>query len=287
MSSNATAHPVAPGAEPSGALNVLIFGAHPDDSDLFAGGVAALYSLQGHRVRMVSLTNGDAGHFEMGGVPLAQRRRGEAAAAGARLGVEYVTLDHHDCALMPTLEIRHQITRIIRRFEPDLVMAPRPYSNHPDHRYTAQIVQDALCAAGVPNVVSDVPHLRSKPAAVYVWDGFQKPYPFVPDVVVSVEEMIETKLDALDCHVSQMYEFLPYLDGCLDQVPQAPADRRAWLCKWLDPMFSQIATLYRDRLIERYGEARGNEIVYAEAFEVCEYGAPVTESDLKRLFPFI
>lgn len=267
-------------------IRVLIFGAHPDDPDSKAGGIAALYSQQGHQVKMVSLTNGDAGHHEIGGAPLAWRRRKEAAASGACLGCEYITLDNHDGALLPTLEVRHQVIEIIRAFEPDMVMTPRPWDYHPDHRYTAQVVQDALYMVTVPNVVSRVPHLSRNPIALYLYDHFQKPYPFTPDVVVGIDEVIEKKVDALHSHTSQMYEWLPYNRGALDEVPENPAERRSWLRKVLEPRLSRPADLYRDKLIEFYGEEKGRQFKYAEAFEVCEYGAPLSEAGLKRLFPF-
>jgi LmbE family N-acetylglucosaminyl deacetylase len=267
-------------------IGVLIFGAHPDDADLSAGGVAALYSRMGHRVKMVSLTNGDGGHHEMGGAPLAWRRRKEAAAAGAVLGCECVTLDNHDGALLPTIEVREQVIGIIRAFAPDLIMAPRPWDYHPDHRYTAQVVQDALYMVTVPNVVSHVPHLRRNPVAVYVYDSFQKPYPFCPDVAVDIDDVVELKLDAAHCHTSQFYEWLPYNAGILEQVPEGDAERRAWLRQVRDARMRRIADLYRPRLVELYGERRGNAVRYAEAFEVCEYGAALTEENLPRLFPF-
>ncbi len=168
-------------------LNVLIIGAHPDDADFSAGGTAALYARQGHRVKLVSLTNGDAGHHAMGGAPLAWRRRAEAAASGRVLGVEYITLDIHDGALLPTLENRNQIIALIRTFQPDLIMIHRPNDYHPDHRYASQLVQDASYMVTVPNVVSQVPHLATMPVIVYLWDTFQKPYPFQADVVVAID----------------------------------------------------------------------------------------------------
>jgi len=265
-------------------LRILIFGAHPDDPEFGAGGVAALYSQQGHQVKMVSLTNGDTGHHEMGGAPLAWRRRKEAKAAAEVLGVEYLVLDNHNGALLPTLEYRHQVIRIIREFKPDLIMSPRPYDYHPDHRYAAQLVQDATLPVILPNVVSDVPPLRTMPVVVYVWDHFQKPYPFIPDVVVDIDDVVEVKVDALHCHVSQMYEFEPYFSGC--EVPEDPCERRAWLRARLEPRLRSIADLYRDRLIELYGEERGKRIKYAEAFEACEYGTPLTDENMRRLFPF-
>jgi hypothetical protein len=83
-----------------------------------------------------------------------------------------------------------------------------------------------------------------------------------------------------------MYEWLPYNAEVLDQVPADPAQRRAWLRTARDGRFRAAADLYRDKLIEAYGEARGKQVIYAEAFEACEYGAPLTAAARARLFPF-
>jgi LmbE family N-acetylglucosaminyl deacetylase len=268
-------------------LRVLILGAHPDDPDFSAGGVAALYARQGHTVKLVSLTNGDAGHHELGGAPLAWRRRAEAAAAGAALGVEYITLDIHDGALLPTLENRNLVIALIRAFAPDLVTIHRPNDYHPDHRYASQLVQDASYMLTVPNVVSHVPHLRAMPVIVHTWDHFQKPYPFRPDVVVAIDAVIEQKFAALHCHTSQMYEWLPYNGQYLDAVPAEEAARRTWLRQRLAGRFRSIADLYREHLIATYGAAQGSQVQYVEAFEACEYGAPLTAENRARLFPFL
>lgn len=267
-------------------LRVLIFGAHPDDCDLKAGGTAALYARNGHKVQMISLTNGDAGHYEMGGAPLAWRRREEAAASAKRLGVEYVVLDNHDGELMPTLSTRHEIVARIRNYRPDLVMAPRPWDYHPDHRATGELVTDALYMCTVPNICSHAEHLRRMPVAAYVWDDFSKPYPFDPDVVVNVDPVIEQKLDALHCHTSQVYEWLPYNRQELDRVPEADAERRAWLKAWYEGWFSPFTSLYEDELVERYGEENARHIRHVEAFEISEYGTPAGKRELERLFPF-
>ena len=267
-------------------LRILIFGAHPDDPDFAAGGTAALYARLGHTVKMVSLTNGDAGHHEQGGAPLAWRRRAEAAASGAQLGVEYITLDIHDGQLMPTLENRNTVIALTREFKPDLVTVHRPNDYHPDHRYTSQLVQDASYMLTVPNVVSHVPHLERMPVIAYTWDHFQKPYPFQADVVVSIDDVIEQKIDALHQHTSQMYEWLPYNGGYLDQVPEGEAERRAWLRTFRDGRFRRAADQHREKLVELYGAERGAAVQYAEAFEACEYGAPLTEENLQTLFPF-
>src|SRR5262245_33752271 len=193
-------------AEPP--LRLLIIGAHPDDADYHAGGTAALYRAAGHVVKMVSLTNGDAGHQTLRGADLARRRREEARAAGAVIGAEYEVLDNHDGELLPTLENRRQVIRLIRGFRPDLVLTHRP--NHPDHRYTSQLVQDAAYMVTVPAVVPEAPHLPRDPVIAYLPDHFQKPYPFQPAVAVDVGGVLDQAVAMLDCHRSQFYEWLPY-----------------------------------------------------------------------------
>ncbi|MYB93510.1 PIG-L family deacetylase [Candidatus Poribacteria bacterium] len=268
-------------------MNILVFGAHPDDCDIKAGGVAALYLQQGHRVKFVSVTNGDAGHHEMGGVPLARRRYAEAQAAAEVIGtLEYELLDNHDGELMPTLENRYQIIRAIREFRPDLIMTHRPNDYHPDHRYTSTLVQDAAYMVTVPNICALTPHLKKNPVIVYLSDGFMKPYPFTPDVVVGIDAVIEQKIDMLHCHVSQFYEWLPYNSGTLDAVPPDASARRAWLSERLLNRFRVTAEKYRDVLIALYGEEVGTHIEYAEAFEGCEYGTSLTAENLSTLFPF-
>ena len=270
----------------SDTLRILAFGAHPVDCDLKVGGMAIMYARRGHKVKFVSVTNGDTGHQNMGGGPLARRRYEEAQRAAEVAGIEYEILDIHNGQLMPTLENRWWLVRIIRDFQPDLVLTHRPNDYHPDHRYTAQLVQDAAYTVTIPNVEALTPHLSYNPVIMYMSDNFQKPYPFSPDVAVSIDEVLEDKLDMVDCFVSEMYEWLPYNYRIEDQVPESPEARRAWLREWLAPDFAEIADRYRDLLKKLYGEERRAKIQYAEAFEVCEYGAPLTEDNIHILFPF-
>ncbi|HZG65179.1 MAG TPA: PIG-L family deacetylase, partial [Herpetosiphonaceae bacterium] len=202
------------------APSLLVFGAHPDDCEYTAGGLAALYARQGRRVCFVSVTNGDAGHQTLAGAQLARIRREEARAAAEALGIESLVLDNHDGELLPTLDRRREIIRIIREFKPDLILTPRPNDYHPDHRYTSILVQDAAYMVTVPNVVAHAEHLRINPLIMYVIDHFQKPYPFTPDVVVDVEPVIEQKFEAIHRHTSQMYEWLPYNARRLEEVPE-------------------------------------------------------------------
>jgi LmbE family N-acetylglucosaminyl deacetylase len=265
-------------------LRVIVFGAHPDDCDETTGGTAALWAAKGHQVKFVAVTNGDAGHQSEGGGALARRRRAEAQESGRRLGIaEYEVLDNHDGELEPTLAVRQQLIRRIRQWDADVVIAPRPNDYHPDHRYTGVLVQDTAYMVMVPNVCPDTPPLRKNPVFLYAQDRFQRPNPFRPDVAVDIDAVVDKKLHGLDAHVSQFYEWLPWVEGVLDTVPKDPAARPAWLRqRWFGRGISDDV---RAALRKWYG-ARADAVKDAEAFEVCEYGRRPSEADLRRLFPF-
>lgn len=267
-------------------LRLLVIGAHPDDAEE-TGGTMAKYIALGHKVKLVSLTNGDAGHFNMGGGPLAVRRGKEAQAAGKVIGAEYLVLDNHDGELMPTLENRRELIRIIREFQPDIVFTPRTDDYHPDHRNTALLVRDAAFMVTVPNVVANTPHLQKNPVFIYTYDDFTRPTPFRADIVVSIDEVVEKKIDMYHCHTSQMYEWLPYNGGYLDKVPEGNDARRAWLGERQKRSYQGLADKFRSRLMETYGEEKGKQIKYVEIYEVSEYGAQVNEKNRKILFPFL
>ena len=267
-----------------GKLRIIAFGAHPDDCDMRAGGTAARFAALGHKVKFVAVTNGDAGHQSQGGGALAKRRRAEAIESGRKLGIEYEVLDNHDGELLPTLEVRQQIIRRIRQWNADVVLAPRPNDYHPDHRYTGILVQDAAYMVVVPNICPDTPALRKNPVFMYFEDRFQKPAPFRPDVAISIDEVFDQKISALASHVSQVYEWLPWVDGKLESVPKDDAARLEWLKK---NNMRSITPAVRAALEKWYGPERAAQIKAAEAFEVCEYGSRPTEDDLRRLFPML
>src|SRR6267154_644549 len=208
-----------PGRTQNQPVRVIAFGAHPDDCDLGAGGVAAKFAALGNKVKFVSLTNGDAGHQSMGGEALAKRRRAEAQEAGRRIGIEYEVLDNHDGKLQPTLGVREEVIREIRQWKADIVIAPRPNDYHPDHRYTGVLVQDAAYMVGVPNVAADTPPLKKNPVFLYSQDFFKRPNSFRPDIAVDITSVYDQKVSALDAHTSQEYEWLPWIGHYLDQIP--------------------------------------------------------------------
>jgi len=267
-------------------VRVIAFGAHPDDCDLKAGGLAAKFTALGHKVKFVSLTNGDAGHQSQGGGQLAMRRRAEAQEAARRIGIEYEVLDNHDGRLLPTLDVREQVIREIRQWKADIVIGPRPNDYHPDHRYTGVLVQDASYMVIVPNIATDTPALRRNPVFLYYSDRFTRPQPFRPDIVVSIDDVFQKKIEMLDAHVSQFYEFLPWTDGKLEEVPKDNSARKRWLAmERIVVNNSNVKPEWRNAL-EKFFVAEASRIQHAEAFEITEYGRQPTEEEIRWLFPF-
>lgn len=265
-------------------INVVVIGAHPDDADTSTGGTAIKFAKMGHNVLFVSLTNGDAGHFNKGGGHLAKIRRAEAQEAGKRFGVTYTVLDNHDGELMPTLDVRLQVIRIIREWDADVVIGPRPYDYHPDHRNTAIILQDAAFMVIVPNVASDTPALKKNPVFLYTQDRFQKPYPFIPDIAIDISDVLEKKIYGMSAHESQYFEWLPWLSGELQNVPKDEAGKQKWLLAFRK---RPLTDAVRESLIKWYGKDRAMEIIEAEAFEICEYGKQPTQEEIQELFPML
>jgi LmbE family N-acetylglucosaminyl deacetylase len=266
-------------------LRLLIVGAHPDDADYHAGGLAALYRRAGHFVKMVSLTNGAAGHHLHWGPELTRRRRAEAAASAAVIGAAYEVYENGDGALLPTLEARSQVIRLIRSFKPNLVLTHRPHDYHPDHRATSMLVQDAAYLITVPAIVPDTPHLTYDPVIAFFPDAFEKPYPFQPSVAVDVSSVQDEMVAMLHCHRSQFYEWLPSNRGQAEQVPMSDEDRREWLALQIRARLRALAERHRPLVLETFGE-RGPSIEFIEAFETCEYGAQLNEATKKALFTF-
>jgi LmbE family N-acetylglucosaminyl deacetylase len=277
-------------AATDGVLRIIVFGAHPDDCELKAGGVAAMWAAKGHKVKFVSTTNGDIGHATEAGGPLAKRRTAEVQRAAKILGIETEVLDIHDGELMPTLENRRTFTRLIREWKADVVMGPRSCDYHPDHRYTGVLMQDAAFMVMVPSFCPGTPHLAKNPVFLYLSDGFQKPYPFTPAIVVSIDPVFDQRSEAVWQLESQIESL--WVKGDFERVvpvPKEPAAREARRLEVREQFsrrYANIANQYRPLLVKLYGEEKGRIVKYAEAFELCEYGRQPSAEELKRLFPF-
>lgn len=265
-------------------MNIIVFGAHPDDSELQVGGTAVKWVQKGHRVKFVSVTNGDAGHQDHTRLELARIRKAEAANADKILGVTTEVLDNHDGELVPSLAVRQQIIRLIRKWDADMVITHRPNDYHPDHRNTALAVQDTAYMVIVPKVCPDTPPLKKNPVYLYTADGFQSPEPFRPDVIVPIDDVFSQKVCALHAMPSQFYEWLPWTSQSLDSVPKSNDERRAWLEK---QMRGWLGNSFRAETEKMYGKAALENAKTAEAFQVCEYGGRPDRKQLRNLFPFL
>lgn len=287
-------------------LKILMIGAHLDDNDFRGGGIALKYIALGHEVRFLSVTNGSGGHHELPGPEIAARRRKEADAVEALTGIKYDIWDIEDCELIADLENRKHMVRYIREYDPDIIFTHRTNDYHADHRNAALIVQDAAYLLLVPNFCPDTPAMTKEPVIMYFYDKFKNPI-FEPDIVIPTDDVIDKKYEMFNCHVSQVYEWLPFEKGVLDQVPSDPEERFKWLREPKVPRDGTLLTVddlniktasnnseyreatpavkYREKIVERYGEkARGT--LFAEAFQTSEYGAELTEENIKVLFPF-
>lgn len=263
---------------------ILAIGAHPDDCDIKAGGCAVLWARAGCAVQFVSVTNGECGHHAMSGEALVARRTAEARAAAQVAGIEYRVMDNPDGHLLPGLEERSKLMRVIREFRPDLILTHRPNDYHPDHRYTSQLVQDCSYLAGVPNVCPDTPCLEKAPVIAYFQDNFKKPIPFHADVAVDIDAVFAEKVRMLHCHESQFSEWLPWI-GQHGLTESEDSEERLKMLEDFARKFSQPDKQTRLTLEEWYGTPHGSKVRLVESFEACEYGSPMDADAIRRLFP--
>jgi N-acetylglucosamine malate deacetylase 1 len=270
---------------PATPLRIIAFGAHPDDAELKASGVAALWAAQGHKVKFVAMTNGDVGHFEAAGGPLARRRKAEVAECARILGIENEVLDIHDGELEPTLEYRKRMARLIREWQADIVMGHRPYDYHPDHRYTGVLMDDTAVVVVAPFFVPDTPPTKRNPVYMYYSDSFQDPKPFTPTIVVGIDDVAEKKWRCISAMPSQFGDKDSWQARTLPNVPQTDGERQAFLVDIVKNRGSALANQYRERLIALYGKERGEKIKYAEAFQLSQYGRQASVEELKGMFP--
>jgi LmbE family N-acetylglucosaminyl deacetylase len=265
-------------------LRIIAFGAHPDDAELKAAGVAAQWAARGHKVKFVAMTNGDIGHFASAGGPLARRRKAEVQECARILGITTDVLDIHDGELMPSLENRRTVARLIRDWQADIVMGHRPYDYHADHRYTGVLMNDAAVLVVAPFFTPDTAPTKVNPIFLYYSDGFQDPKPFEPTLVVGIDDVAEKKWQCVSAMPSQFGDKDSWQGRTLPNVPEGDRERQAYLLELVKKRNAAVAEQYRQRLRTIYGAEQGNKVQYAEAFQISQYGRQVPEDELKRLF---
>ena len=266
-------------------LRIIAFGAHPDDAELKFAGTAALFAAQGHKVKLVALTNGDVGHFSQAGGPLAQRRKAEVEACHAKLGVATDVMDIHDGELMPDLETRKKVANLIREWQADIVLSHRPWDYHPDHRAVGKLAEDAAVVVAAPYFAPYTPPTKGNPIFLFYSDNFKKPYPFDPIIAVGFDEVAQKKWDCISALPSQFGDADSWQARYGRNVPADEAGRKAYLIEGVKQRNADVANTYRNLLVQLYGEQKGRGIKYAEAFELNQYGSGATVDQLKGMFP--
>jgi len=249
-------------------IRALMIGAHQDDCEVSSGGLAALYRAAGHIVKYISVTNGDTGHYQIGGNELARMRTAELARSCVLIGAESEVFDIHSNGLEADIPTRERMVGAIRLFKPDVIFTHRTNDYHPDHRRTAILVQDSSYAIKVPHVCPLIPCLRYTPVIMYFGDRFMKPNPFIADVAVDIDSVSEIKNKMISCHESQVFDWLPWVDGYTGDIPKDAAGRHAWIDERWMSRGVQYASQFHDLLSKRYGQERAEKIRYAEVFEI-------------------
>jgi LmbE family N-acetylglucosaminyl deacetylase len=232
------------------------------------------------------MSNGDCGHRLMHGKELAERRWHETQKAAAIFGIaEYQVMDHHDCELEATVENRKEVIRLIRQFRPDVVLSHRTCDYHADHRACAQLVQDAAYLVMVPQFCPETPIPEVNPIFGCVFDTFTDPRPARPDAAVAIDAVHDQKNRALDCHVSQFYEWLAEEHGYhgVDFSSWCWEEKSAYLTKHWGLRFKVAADAARQTLKETYGDEAGSKVQFAEVFELSPYGRKVTLEEFRNL----
>ncbi|MFH0735100.1 MAG: PIG-L family deacetylase [bacterium] len=269
-------------------LNVIIIKAHPDEAEEYAGGTTALLIKAGHRVKFLSLTNGDVGHWNITKEQIALRRLNEAKEVEKRIGVTYEILNYHDGELENNVELRKQVVKAIREWKADVVISFKPMfgGGHPDNMASAIAVQQGAGLSSAPLFMPEVPFLNNRPLFLHMRDYYSKSFPHIPDYVIPIDSVIDLKLYLFDAHASQFYEFAPYQRGILQEVPTSWEDKKAFLHKYWDE-FSIISNEMQTWLNNWFGVEMASKFNYAEEFELAPYSRKPTKDEILNLFPVL
>ena len=192
---------------------VMVVTAHPDDSEFGAGGTIARMVKEGREVAYVIATSGNQGSSDRTMTPerLARIREEEQRSAARVLGVAHVTfLGYPDGELEDTRELRRDITREIRRFRPDLLICQNPNrtknlgASHRDHRIAGGAALDCVYPLArdhmaFPEILAEFEPHKVREIYVMHWEN--------ADLVIDITDVMDLKLKALACHVSQVGDF--------------------------------------------------------------------------------
>jgi N-acetylglucosamine malate deacetylase 1 len=177
-------------------LDILAFGAHPDDVELFAGGTLAKMAALGHTVGVVDMTRGELGTR---GTPALRKK--EARQASKILGLKVRdNLDLADGDVSVTSEARLRVIRVLRKYCPRIILTHYWEDKHPDHANTSRLVTEGVHHSGLAKIKTGQPRYRP-PVILY----FKIPFNVIPSFIVDVSDHIEQRNAAIGAYRSQLF----------------------------------------------------------------------------------
>jgi LmbE family N-acetylglucosaminyl deacetylase len=271
-----------------GPQRVMVIGAHPDDADIVCGCTAAKLVAKGARVKFVAVCNGNIGHHIYSREKTAAVRRQETLNAAKVFGLDsYDIYGYGDARVPNDFEARELVARKIQEFEPDIIITHRDCDYHVDHRTVGTLVKDCGYMLGCPHWIEGSKPLRRRPLILLMRDNFTVPRVMRPDILVDADPYIGKWCDALDCQVSQFYEWLAWDKGVENEVKAIGdrkvniAGRNAYLIKYWGVRKSYDANRFASAWREQYPGCAVPKMV--EAYEISEYGRPPIKEDFDLL----
>ena len=271
-----------------GPQRVMVIGAHPDDADIVCGCTAAKLVAKGARVKFVAVCNGNIGHHICSREKTAAVRRQETLNAAKVFGLDsYDIYGYGDARVPNDFEARELVARKIQEFEPDIIITHRDCDYHVDHRTVGTLVKDCGYMLGCPHWIEGSKPLRRRPLILLMRDNFTVPRVMRPDILVDADPYIGKWCDALDCQVSQFYEWLAWDKGVENEVKAIGdrkvniAGRNAYLIKYWGVRKSYDANRFASAWCEQYPGCAVPKMV--EAYEISEYGRPPIKEDFDLL----
>ncbi|MDR1175381.1 MAG: PIG-L family deacetylase [Treponema sp.] len=195
---------------------VLGIGCHPDDLEIGCGGTLAKYAKAGHKVFMCHIANGNVGHAEIMPDELRCIRTAEAERAAKVLGAEAISLDVGDLQVEASVKaVRDALTEVLRHTGADLIITHNPVDYMRDHEQASALARDVSFTATIPHLFTQSPYITNfKP--VFFMDTLAG-INFIPTEYVDISVEIEQKLEAVNCHESQVkwmreHDHIDFLD---------------------------------------------------------------------------
>jgi bacillithiol biosynthesis deacetylase BshB1 len=182
-------------------LDLLFIAAHPDDVELGAAGTILKYKKEGKKVGIVDLTRG-----ELGTRGSAQLRDEEAAEAARILGIDVrENLKFKDGFFKNDEEHQKEVIRIIRKYQPEIIITNAYYDRHPDHGRASELVNDACFFSGLPKIITKNEDVNQEAWRPNLLLHFIQDYLTQPDIVIDISEFMDQKLASIRAYKTQFF----------------------------------------------------------------------------------